>query len=35
LALLAGLVYLVHRNAGKSDESGETPRKMKVKKEKS
>jgi Fe-S-cluster-containing dehydrogenase component len=35
LALLAGLVYLVHRNAGKPDESGGTSRKTKVKKEKS
>jgi Fe-S-cluster-containing dehydrogenase component len=35
LALLAGLVYLVHRTAGKPDESGGTSRKTKVKKEKS
>jgi hypothetical protein len=35
LALLAGLVYLVHRTAGKPDESEGTPRKTKVKKEKS
>ncbi|HSD97220.1 MAG TPA: hydrogenase 2 operon protein HybA [Sulfuricaulis sp.] len=35
LALLAGLVYLVHRTAGKPDESEETPRKTKAKKEKS
>jgi Fe-S-cluster-containing dehydrogenase component len=35
LALLAGLVYLAHRTAGKPDESGETSGKTKVKKEKS
>jgi ferredoxin len=35
LALLAGLVYLVHRSAGKPDDTGETSGKTKVKKEKS